>query len=210
MKKLLLASDGGFLINEGYKLLGIATKDLNIGYVTTAKKGVTDWGYVNRHMQAMTAQGYAFEEIDIEGKTKRELSNFFDDKNVVQVEGGNTFYLLKAVKENNFGVILKELVDRGVWYVGTSAGAYLACPTIETSAWGPDVKDRYGVKDFTALNLVPFLLKVHYTDEMQKLVCRKAKSCSLPVRILRNGQGILVDGNTYRLVGEGEEVFCPA
>ena len=206
MKKLLLASDGAFLIHEGYKLLGTPKAKLNIGYVTTASKGVGSREYVERHKAAMTAAGYRFAEIDIEGKTKAKLYAFFRNKNVIHAEGGNTFYLLKAIRESGFDHIIKKLVAGGVAYVGTSAGAYIACPTIETSTWGPKIKDRYGLENLAALNLVPFLLKAHYTDDLKKMLTVKIKQCKYPVRILRDGQGILVNDDTYTFVGEGKEV----
>ena len=44
--KLLLASNGGFLIEHGYALLGIPKSEMRIGYVTTASKGVEDLSYL--------------------------------------------------------------------------------------------------------------------------------------------------------------------
>ena len=206
MKKLLLASNGSFLISQGYRLLGIPKNRLNIAYITTASKGGANKGYLERHKKAMKERGYAFEEIDIEGKNVRELKKIFKGKNVIHVEGGNTFYLLKAMKEYGVGVLLAKMVNEGMAYVGTSAGAYLACPTVEMSTWRPKRNERYGLKNFTALNLVPFLLKVHYTNDMKGLVKKKIATCAYPVRILRDGQGILVTGARYQFVGEREEV----
>ncbi|MBI3589101.1 MAG: Type 1 glutamine amidotransferase-like domain-containing protein [Candidatus Liptonbacteria bacterium] len=203
--KLLLASNGGFLINQGYKLLSLPKEKIKIGYVTTASKGVEDLGYLDSHKNDMMVNSLNFEEIDIEDKAEKELREFFKDKNVIHVEGGNTFYLLKAVKETGFDKLIREFINRGKIYVGTSAGAYIACPTIETANW-TKARDTFGLTNLTALSLVPFLLKVHYTDEMKDLLKEKIASCKYPVRILRDGQGILVENNNYKFVGEGEEI----
>jgi peptidase E len=80
------------------------------------------------------------------------------------------------------------------------------CPTIEVSDWNPDGKDRFGITDFTALNYVPFVLKVHYTDDKEVGVREKIKSLKYPIRILRDGQGILVEDGKYTFVGDEEEV----
>ncbi len=206
MKKLLLASNGEFLIKKGYDLLGIPREQIKIAYIITASKAASDKKFLDIHKESMKEQGLNFEEIDIEGKTKEELYKLLDGKNVIHIEGGNTFYLLKAVKESGFDQVLKDMVSRGIAYVGTSAGAYIACPTIETSMWGPKIRDQYGLTDFTALNFVPFLLWVHYKDDMEGLIREKMKTTSLPVRILRDGQGILVENDSYTFVGEGEEI----
>jgi dipeptidase E len=206
MKKLLLASNGSFLISQGYQLLGIPKDLLHIAYITTASKGVANKDYLERHKKAMKRHGYAFEEIDIEGKSVRELRKIFKEKNVIHVEGGNTFYLLKAMKEHGAGALIAKLVNDGMTYVGTSAGAYIACPTIEMSTWGPKHSESYGLKDLAALNLVPFLLKVHYTDDMKELVKKMIAACAYPVHILRDGQGILADGTRYKFIGKDKEV----
>lgn len=206
MKKLLLASNGKFLIDKGYDLLGIPRDQIKIAYIITASKGAHDTKYISTHKQAMSENRLGFEEIDIDRKTREELQMLLSDKNVIHVEGGNAFYLLKAMRESGCDEIIKELVFKGVAYIGTSAGAYIACPTIETSTWGPKEPDNYGLTDLAALNLVPFLIKAHYKDDLEKLFREKAQSASRPVRILRDGQGILVEDDTYTFVGDGEEV----
>ncbi len=204
--KLILASDLSFLLKYGYDLTGIPKDKMKIGYITTASKG--DRGDFSRKLKDVIKEnGYPIEEIDIENKTKEEIKNFFKDKNIIHMEGGNTFYLLKAIRETGFSEVLKELLGEGKVYIGTSAGAYIMCPTIEVSNWNETGKDRFNITDFTALNYVPFLLKVHYTDEQEIKITEKIKTSKYPLRILRDGQGILVENNEYTFIGENEEVI---
>jgi len=204
--KILLASNGKFLIEEGYKLLGIPKDKIRIGWVITASKGVEKLDYLERHKKAMQDEGYKFEEFDIEGKTEGEILNFFEDKNVIHIEGGNTFYLLKVIKEMGFDKTLRKLFEKGLAYVGSSAGAYIMCPTIEVSRFGRNVHRTFGLTDLTALNYVPFSLKVHYTDDMEADVREIMKQLKYPLRILRDGQGIFVEDNKYTFIGNGEEI----
>ena len=206
--KLILASDLTFLLKYGYSLTGIPKGQMKIGYVTTASLGARNFSQrvKDEIIPAIKDAGYYLEVIDIVGKSKDQLRNFFKDKNVVHVEGGNTFYLLKAIRETGFAEIIKELLDEGKIYIGTSAGSYVMCPTIDVSDWSDETVDRYGVSDFTALNYVPFVLRVHYKDEAEELVKEKIKTLKYPLRILRDGQGILVEDNKYTFIGDGEEV----
>ncbi len=206
--KLILASDLTFLLKYGYDLTGIPKDQMKIGYVTTASKGARKFSerVQNEIMPAIKNNGYDLEDIDIKGKSKDELRDFFKNKNVIHVEGGNTFYLLKAIRETGFDEILKDLLNEGKVYVGTSAGAYVMCPTIDVANWNDETVDRFGVTDFSALNYVPFCLRVHYAEEKEAEVRSKMKSLKYPLRILRNGQGILVDNGLYLFKGEGEEV----
>ncbi|PKL72158.1 hypothetical protein CVV26_02710 [Candidatus Kuenenbacteria bacterium HGW-Kuenenbacteria-1] len=213
--KLILASDLSFLLKYGYNLTGIPKDKMKIGYVTTARKGARIKSFAEELKNNIRENGYSFEEIDIEGKSKIELKNIFKDKNIIHIEGGNTFYLLKAIRETGFEEILKELLNEGKIYIGTSAGAYIMCPTIEVADWDITGKNRFGITDFTALNYVPFALKVHYKDEKIPLTPfikgaqleEKIKTLKYPFRILRDGQGILIENDKYTFFGDGDEVI---
>lgn len=206
--KLILASDLSFLLKYGYSLTGIPKGQMKIGYVTTASQGSRNFSQKVKNViiPAIRNDGYYLEDIDIVGKSKEEIKNFFKDKNIVHIEGGNTFYLLKAIRETGFAEILKELLEEGRVYIGTSAGSYIMCPTIDVADWNDDSVNRFEVKDFTALNYVPFVLKVHYTDEQKEKVKEKIPSLKYPIHILRDGQGILAEDGKYTFVGDGEEV----
>lgn len=191
--KIILASDNSFVWAHGYDATGLTRDQLRIGYVTTAANTAHDPAYVDETRQAMSAAGLSFEEIDVLGKSEDELRAFFRDKNVIQVKGGNTFYLLKAIRASGFAAVLREELTAGKAYIGTSAGVYIMCPTIEVAAWNPNNRERFGVTDFTALNYVPYVLKAHYRDEDEATIAEKAKTLKYPLRRLRDGEGIIND-----------------
>lgn len=203
--KIILASDSSFLIKYGYSLIDIPKDRIKIGYIMTAQKG-TRTDHSEKLKLLIEATGYHFDEIDIEGKSKEELESLFKDKNVIQVAGGNTFYLLKAIRSSGFKEFLNEALGMGKIYIGTSAGSYIMCPSIEVSDWSDDSIDRFGVSDFSALNYVPFVLRVHYKDEMKNFIKENIKELHHPLRILRDGQGILVENDKYTFLGDGDEV----
>lgn len=206
--KLILASDLSFLLKYGYDLTGISKSEIKIGRIITASKGESKevQFFIEKVKDIIIENGYSIEDIDISNKSKEEIQYFFKDKNIVHIEGGNTFYLLKIIKEIGFDKILKELLDEGRVYIGTSAGAVIMCPTIEVSNWNPDNKEMFGLIDFTALNYVPFLLKVHYKDASELLVKEKIKTLKYPIHMLRDGQGIFCENGIYKFMGDGEEV----
>lgn len=91
------------MLKYGYDLIGVPKKQLNVGYVITASKGDRNKSFIEnvRRLTQENAKekGYVYDEIDIEGKSKNEMVSFFKDKNAVHIEGGNSFYLLRAIKE---------------------------------------------------------------------------------------------------------------
>ncbi|MDH4330536.1 MAG: Type 1 glutamine amidotransferase-like domain-containing protein [Candidatus Moranbacteria bacterium] len=207
MKRLLLASNGGFVTEQGLNLLFDDLSEINLAHITTAQKGVDDREYIKRHQEDFKKKGIKFEDIDLDGKTPDDLREIFKDKNAIYVDGGNTFYLLKSIRESGFDIIVKELLDKGVAYFGSSAGSYVACPTIEMATWKPEEKkDRCGVTDFSAINLVSFLAFAHYADDMKSIIQEKISKSKYPVKIIRDDQAILVEDDKVTFVGEGEEV----
>ena len=80
----------------------------------------------------------------------------------VVVVGGNTFQLLTRMYQTGLLEVVRRRVRAGVPYIGWSAGANLACPTIRTTNDMPIVE----LPSFTALNLVPFQIHPHYTDRV--------------------------------------------
>lgn len=74
------------------------------------------------------------------------------------VGGGNTFQLLKECRARGMLQVIRSRVKSGCRYLGWSAGAVLACPTIRTTNDMPIV-DPGG---FEALGLIPFQINAHY------------------------------------------------
>ena len=76
------------------------------------------------------------------------------------VGGGNTFHLVKMMHETGIMKVMREKVLNGIPFVGWSAGANVACPTMKTTNDMPISEPP----SFSCLNLVPFQINPHYLD----------------------------------------------
>ena len=204
MKTIILASHRQ-LIAANYidHFLPKPLSEAKILYITTASKKVSDTGYVERMRQKMNELNFSFTELDIEGKSEQELKKALSSTDIIYVEGGNTFYLLEAVRESGFEKLVKEAIENGVVYWGVSAGSYIACPSIVMATWSGHF-DSDGVTDLTAMNLVPFLIKAHYTPDMLPLLTEKSKDLQLPLFVINDEQAVLVRDGEVQLIGSGE------
>lgn len=79
---------------------------------------------------------------------------------IIVVGGGNTFRLLQMMQENSIINAIRQRIIDGASYIGWSAGANVACPTIRTTNDMPVVQPD----NFNALNLIPFQINPHYLD----------------------------------------------
>ena len=205
MQTLLLLSHGKVLFHNLPEILGRSLTGAKVIHVTTAANGaLTDMSpYWQTVHNAFDSYGCLVEDLDIKGREYQELKTILATADIVFVNGGNTFYLLEAVRESGFDRVVKELLPLGLIYMGASAGAYIACPTIEAATWKSN-KNRVGLTDLSAMKLVPFLLSVHYIPEFRELLEEKIKCTDYPIRVLTDDQAILVKDGQEEFIGSGE------
>ncbi len=207
MRTLILTSSGSFITENNIdQHLPKKITDCKIAYIITASKKVDDLTYIEKHCQKMNELNFSYTKIDIDGKKENKLRRILDGYDIVMVEGGNTFYLLKAVRESGFNNVIEELIAKGVVYIGSSAGSYIVSPSIIMATWSPGF-DRCGIIDYKAMNLIPFLIGVHYTPDKYELFKEKAKDLKYPVRILNDKQAILVQDDKFQLLGGDDEII---
>lgn len=78
----------------------------------------------------------------------------------IVVGGGNTWQLLKAIRDNKLIGIVREKILSGTPYIGWSAGSNVACPTIRTTNDMPITEPD----SFSSFDMVPFQINPHYLD----------------------------------------------
>ena len=208
METLILTSSGKFITaNNIDNFLPKKITDCKIAYITTASKKVFDDTYMKDHRQKMDELNFSYTEIDIAVLSENELKKALDGHEIVFVEGGNTFYLLKSIRDSGFEKIIRDLIPKGVVYIGSSAGSYVTCPSIIMSTFSERGFDRCGITDFTAMNLVPFLMKAHYVPEMKKRLEKNFSNLNYPLRILNDNQALLIQDEKVQLLGGGDEII---
>jgi dipeptidase E len=78
----------------------------------------------------------------------------------IVVGGGNTWMLLKLLRDHRLIEPVRKKILSGTPYIGWSAGSNVACPTIRTTNDMPVIEPS----SFRAFNLIPFQINPHYLD----------------------------------------------
>lgn len=131
-----------------------------------------------------------------------------DSARGVFIGGGNSFVLLKAMYENRLMEALRQLIQRGIPYMGTSAGSNIAGLTIGTSNDMPIVHPP----TLDALGVVSFNINPHYPaaapdpthcgetrdDRIGEFHCFNDQ----PVLALHEDGMLSVEGSEMRLIGK--------
>ncbi|MBU2927500.1 dipeptidase PepE [Winogradskyella psychrotolerans] len=147
------------------------------------------------------------------GKTVKGIHQFDTPKEAIQnaqgifVGGGNTFVLVSQLYKNNVLLPIKEAINNGTPYLGTSAGSNICGLTMNTTNDMPIVYPP----SFKTLGLVPFNINPHYLDPIEGSThmgeTRETRIKEFhvynnqPVIGLREGSWITVTGNKRILKG---------
>jgi len=131
----------------------------------------------------------------------------------VAVGGGNSFQLLRTLYSAELIRALRVKVMGGMPFIGWSAGANVACPTIMTTNDMPITEPP----TLRALGLVPFQINPHYTEATipghggesrdQRIKEYLALNPKAVVAGLREGSLLHVKGDQLSVEGVGMRVF---
>jgi dipeptidase E len=213
MQKLLLLSNSrtprGWLDHAEPLIRDmVGTSARRILFVPFAAVSLTFDAYASMARIRFKKMGYSL--ISAHKTTPASIRAF----DAIVVGGGNTFRLLAESRRRKWLSPIRARVGAGVPYIGWSAGANLACPTIRTTNDMP-VVDPNG---FDALGLVPFQINPHYTDQSLKGHGGESRddriaeflkmNPEVPVLGLREGSFVKVEGARAKLLrGPGGRLF---
>ena len=141
--------------------------------LTTAHPKKEDAYWVRVTQASLEEMGLVVSFVDWD---KDEVIN----TDVVYVTGGNTFHLLAASNKVDGKQQILNLFERGGMYIGSSAGAVIFSPTIDSAA-GHDSNDD-NLEDLTSYGFIDFSIYPH-SEKVEK----KGD--------LMDGEGIYLDGD---------------
>ena len=159
--------------------------------------------YVTRVRARFEDMGYGLESVHAVANAPEAIKR----AQALVVGGGNTFHLLRELYTRGLLEPVRERVLAGVPFIGWSAGANVACPTIKTTNDMPIVEPP----SFSALGFVPFQINPHYTDaplpqhsgetRAERLAEFVEANPQVYVVGLREGSMLRIEGLTITLMG---------
>ena len=166
MKKMLLASTSTIYGQKYLEYLHDEIKNLFSGckkilFVPYARpSGISHLEYTEK------AKGvFNILNLEIIDYTNEDLKESLEKCDGIFIGGGNTFLLLNKLYQFSLIDILKNKIDSGIPYLGTSAGTNICGMTIGTTNDMPIIH----VKSFEALGIIHFNINPHYLDTIDGL-----------------------------------------
>jgi dipeptidase E len=126
MPRLLLASRGIPRLREVLQARGNRAT-----LIPTAGNPLADPTIADEVEDELAAAGLAVERIDLDEVDAPGVRIALKSTDVLVISGGDPFHLLQAARRTGFADAAREGLAAGAVYVGYSAGAMLAAPTLE-------------------------------------------------------------------------------
>lgn len=166
MKKILLTSNGLSTseIKEAFhEMTGNDMKNIRVLFIPTASRTEEELVYVRKTYEELLTAGIMPEHI-----TAFDIDKCLEDRECYDpyafecfvVCGGNTYYLLSKLKESGFLDKISKAVEKGVLYVGVSAGSVIASPSIDHISFLDE--NDIGLEDLSAMGFVCEQIVPHY------------------------------------------------
>ena len=169
--------------------------------------------WLDAQISALSQLGFSATELDLRLHFQRsgDLRTLVDGINVVWANGGNSFILRRAMKQSGFDLIIKDALARDTLvYAGFSAGAVICYRSMHGLELIDDANDAPMGYDpeivWQGLDWLPYALVVHdgadHSDPNsphRQIAFYDANA--IPYRAIRDGQALVVDGQTTKVVG---------
>jgi len=189
--------------NEYFQLF-IGKNPKNILFLPYAGVNVYWEGYTKKVADYFSQFGHHTTSI----YKQKDFEKIISETDIIMVGGGNTFHLVYYLHKNSLIDLIREAVLNGKPYIGWSAGANIACPTLCTTNDMPIIQPR----NFNTLNLVQFQINPHYTDVNPKGHAGETREDRIMEYLeinrdktvigLREGSGLLIENGRFKLIGK--------
>jgi len=163
--------------------------------ITTASVGYKerDWN-IPRLVQELDQLEISSACFDVEFEDPELLLQY----DVVEIKGGNPFYLLHQLRLRNAEDVLRKIGQERI-LIGTSAGSIVLQESIELIAqYSPEMNDEVQLTDFTGLSLTDVEVLPHYDrmmsrfDRFEERVQEYERKSERTVIRINDGEGVLI------------------
>lgn len=160
-----------------------------------------DW-HIPRLVTELGLLGLSVEFFDFDIQKPEDLYKY----DVIEINGGNPFYLLKAIRNSKGEQVLAEIAKSKV-LIGISAGSVVLQKNIElVYKYSPELNRNVCLSDLRGLGLTEIEILPHYHKYINKFERFEEKAAEYErnnnCRVIRidDGQGIFVNEGGYKLL----------
>lgn len=180
------------LLREAKKHVGSAQR---AALVVTADPEYKERNYhVPRGLKELEFLGLEVDTFDFDAQPAEQLSQY----DVVELIGGNPYYLLRSIREHHGEDVLKRVAEHGL-LIGWSAGALVLGPTIAVIEQYHPQLNFLNLRDLTGLGLTDVQVMPHCNKEDPEKAREYQRETGGNLMFLNDGEGAIIgpDGKAW-------------
>lgn len=221
--KLLLTSGG--ITNDSIAraledLVGKPAKNTKIGFIPTAansERGDKEW--LINDLYRIKERGYFVDVIELTALTPDAVIKALEDKDVIFVGGGNTFYLSYWLQKSGLFRQLPDLLKTKV-YAGISAGSMIMGDSLVLSSQAQNNLMAFEDEDYDlavstgeasgkTLHMARLIFRPHLNSRWapnarNEIIAKKAAQLTDKVYVLDDNSALKIVDENIEVVSEGE------
>ncbi len=154
--------------------------------------------HVSRCISELESLNLSVDVFDLD----KQPAELLKDYDVVEFIGGNPYYLLQSIRENNATEILSNIAANKI-LIGWSAAAFVFSPTLElVNCYSPEM-NFLGLTDLRGLSLTELQILPHYDrflskfNRFEEICCDYEKEHNVSVIRINDGEGVFIDKEIY-------------
>ncbi len=186
-------------------LLRQAGKYINSGKAALVVTADHEYKEKNYHVKRLTRElqvlGLCVDCFDFDTQSPSELMRY----DVVEIMGGNPYYLLNSIKVHHFSDALKAFAESRC-LIGCSAGSVVLTPSLKLIDLYTPEMNIVELKELSALNFTNRQILPHYSrflnryDAFEERCSKYEKESRSTVIRLNDGEGVFIDENNSFIV----------
>lgn len=196
MKKMFLSSSFKDVAALLPHFMEESLEGKTVSFIPTASIPESVTFYVEAGKKALQKMGMIVDEVELTALSPEEITRKLKSNDSIYITGGNTFFLLQALRQTGADRLIVEHIEVGKLYIGESAGAMIVSPDITYAKAMDDFKQMESL-DYTALRSVDFYPLPHHTNfpfkkSVENIIAEY--QADLKLCPISNAQAILVRG----------------
>lgn len=177
-----------------------------IAYIPTASNGEDGYGYwkESSSYKTVTNTKAIVTPVVLEEYRSNKVIDVLKQNDIIWFAGGFWGYLMYWINVCEIDLHIKELLESGKIYVGSSAGSNITAKSLDIAEWFRyDLKEwgiERGGSKYKGFGLVDFDIYPHYSEELYDWVKHHYKGNKM--YLLKNGEAVTVEGDKITVLGE--------
>jgi len=173
-----------------------------IAYIPTAENGESSygsWKIKSETWKLVNTLSAKVEAVVLENYKNSSVMGALKGKDIIWIAGGMCGYLMYWIRRCELDKNIREILNTGPIYVGSSAGSMICSPTLTIAEQYPG-DEEYGAGVIPGLGLVNFDILPHFEDSMMESIKDIYKGKEL--YLLKDGEAITIEDNNIEVLGE--------